>query len=186
MSWIDVGLGAIILVFVIRGVLRGLIREGAGLAGILIGLVLGVNRYEELGKVIHTEFNSLPLKICNIASFIIIFGGVSILGAIAGIVLHDIFSRNSVARGLEEGGGFMLGLLEGAIVCSIILILLNLSPFSTKVNRWSENSLLKPYLLKVGPFVYDSIVSLTPGKAKNFMEKLDPLKLKNSLPGASK
>jgi len=173
MNWIDIILGAIILVFVIRGVLKGLLREGAGLIGVIAGLIIGVTYHQQLGEAIYGEFGFLSGKICNIISFIIIFGGIAILGAAAGILIHNLMSRNSYARGLEEGGGFILGLLEGALVCSVILILLNASPFSVRFNRWSKGSILKPYLLKVGPFVYDTIVSLTPGKAKKFMENLD-------------
>jgi len=185
MNWIDIVLGAVVLLFVIRGVLKGLIREGTGVGGVLLGLIVGINRYQQLGEVIYTEFGVLSPKVCYIVAFIIIFGGIAILGTIAGILIHNILSRHSAIRGLEEGGGFVLGLLEGALVCSIILILLSLSPFSTKFEQWSKDSILKPYLLKAGPFIYDSIASLTPGKAKKFIEKLDPFKIKDSLSGSS-
>ncbi|MBE0478372.1 CvpA family protein [Candidatus Aerophobetes bacterium] len=180
MNWIDILLGAIILIFVIRGVFKGLFREGAGLLGVLVGLIVAINRYQQLGEAIHNELQFLSLKICNIISFALIFGGIAIIGAIAGIIVHNILSRHPI-RGIEEGGGFILGLLEGALICSVILILLSISPFSAKFDRWSEGSILKPYLSRVGPFIYDSIVSVTPGEAKKFMEKLDPSQVKHSI-----
>lgn len=179
-KWIDIVLGAIILFFVIRGVLKGLVKEGAGLAGVLVGLIIGINRYQQLGGAIYREFEFLPVKVCNIIAFAVMFGGIAILGTIAGILVHNILSRYSPIRGVEGGGGFILGLLEGALICSVILILLSISPFSVKFDRWTEGSILKPYVLRVGPFVYDSIVSLTPGKAKKFMEKLDPSEFRQS------
>jgi len=181
MNWVDIVLGVIILLFVVRGVLKGLFREGVGLAGVLIGLVVGINRYQMLGEAIRKEFEVLSVKVCNIIAFAIIFVGVAILGTVAGILIHNLSSRHSVIRGLDESGGFILGFIEGALVCSVILILLSISPFSAKFDRWSEGSILKPYLLRAGPFVYDSIVSITPGKAKKFMEKLDPSELKQNL-----
>lgn len=178
MKWIDIVLGGIILLFVVRGVMKGLFREGAGLAGVLIGLIVGINRYQQLGGAIHREFEFLSVKVCNIVGFAVIFGGIAILGAVAGILIHNILPRTSTISGIEEGGGLILGFFEGALVCSVILILLSISPLSVKFNKWTQGSILKPYLLKAVPFVYDKIVSLTPGKAKNFMEKLDPSELK--------
>lgn len=177
MNLADILLGAIILIFLVRGMFRGLFREGIGLIGILIGLIVAVNRYQDLGAAIGNEFRSVSITVCNILSFAIIFGGIAILGAIAGILIHNFLYKHSI-RGIEEGGGFVLGLFEGALVCSVLLILFYISPFSAKFDTWSERSILKPYLIRVAPFVYDSIVSFTPGEAKNFMEKLDLSELK--------
>lgn len=178
----DISLGIIILLFVIRGALKGLFKEGIGLAGVFLGLIVGINRYQQLGQALHQEFEVLPVKACNIVAFAVIFVGIAILGAIAGIIAHNLMSKHPTVRGVEEGGGFVLGLIEGAIVCSVILIMLSISPFSATFERWSKGSVLKPYLVRVGPFVYDSFVSLTPGRAKKFMEKIDPseLELSNS------
>ncbi len=177
MNWIDIILGIILLLFVIRGILRGLFKEGFGLAGVIIGLIAGVNHYQYLGMALYNQPIFLSSKMSNIIAFIIIFGGIAVLGTVAGILLHDISLRYPTIRGIKEGGGFILGFLEGALVCSIILTFLSISPLSLKLNKWSEGSILKPYLMKVGPFVYDGIVSLTPGKAKKFMEKLNLLEL---------
>jgi len=177
MNWIDIVLGVIVLLFIIRGILKGLFKEGFGLAGVIVGLIVGINRYQQLGMVIHNQLTFLSSKMCNIIAFIIIFGGIAILGTVAGILLHNISLRYPTIRGVKEGGGLILGFLEGILICSIILILLSISPFSIKLNKWSEGSILKPYLMRVGPFIYDNIVLLTPGKAKKFMEKLNLLEL---------
>lgn len=179
MNLLDIVLGVIILLFVVRGILQGLFKEGIGLAGIILGVVLGINRYQQLGRAISSQFGILSLKISNIIAFIIIFGGIAILGAIAGIVIHNLLSRHPFTRGVEKAGGFILGLAEGTLVCSVILILLTISPFAKNLNSWSKGSILKPYIMRVCPFVYDSIVSITPGKAKKFMEKLNPSKPQN-------
>lgn len=181
MNWLDGVLGGIILLFAIRGILKGLFREGVGLIGILVGFVVAVNRYQKLGQVIQGELSFLSLKVAHIAAFVIIFLGIAILGAIAGVVIHNILFRYSLSRGIEEGGGFILGLIEGALVCSIILVLISVSPFSDKLSTWSEGSILEPYLLRMGPFIYDNVVSVVPGEAKKFMEKLDPFNLKQSV-----
>ena len=175
MNWLDVGLGAIVVLFALRGVIKGLFKEACGLIGILVGFIVAVSRYEMVGEVISSEFNFIPPKISYLISFVLIFIGIALIGGVAGIILHKA-SKYTIIRGIDGGGGFILGLMEGALICSVILILLNISPISKRANEWMKGSTLTPYLIKVGPFVYDNIVSLMPGETKKFMQKLERFK----------
>ena len=175
MNWLDLIWVALIVVFVIRGAVRGLFKEGFGLAGIFLGLIIAINRYEAVGKIIVNNFPNLSLKIANVLSFGFIFIAVALLGGVAGIILHKA-SKYSPIKGLDQGGGFLLGLVEGALICSVILIFLTISPLSDKTTKWMRGSTLSPYLMEVGPFVYNSVISVTPGKAKKFMEELNRFK----------
>ncbi len=171
MNWLDVVWLAIVVLFVIRGAIKGLFREAFGLIGIFVGLIVAINRYEVLGGLIGGEFESIPPKIANLVGFAFIFVAVALIFGLAGIVLHKM-AKFSLVKGLDRGGGFLLGAGEGVLLCSVILILLSISPISENASRWKEGSTLSPHLNKVGPFVYDSIISITPGKAKKFMQKL--------------
>jgi uncharacterized membrane protein required for colicin V production len=175
MNWLDLIWVALIVAFAIRGALKGFFREGLGLAGIFIGLVIAINRYEAVGEIVVSNFPNLSLKIANLLSFGFIFIAVALLGGIAGIILHKT-SKYSPVKGLDWGGGFILGLMEGLLICSVILIFLTISPLSEKTTKWMKDSTLSPYLMKVGPFVYNSVISVTPGKAKEFMEGLNRFK----------
>ena len=175
MNWLDLVWVALIVVFVIRGAVRGLFKEGFGLAGIFLGLIIAINRYEAVGKIIVNNFPNLSLKIANVLSFGFIFIAVALLGGVAGIILHKA-SKYSPIKGLDQGGGFLLGLVEGVLICSVILIFLTISPLSEKTTKWMRGSTLSPYLMEVGPFVYNSVISVTPGKAKKFMEELNRFK----------
>ncbi len=186
MNWLDIILIIIIAAFVIRGVIRGLFKEAFGVGGIILGIILAINQYENLGRAIQENFLFLSSKVANLIAFALIFVGIALIGGILGVVLHSLLKR-SFTRGVEGGGGFLLGLAEGALVCSIILILINVSPLGTKFNRWTDKSTLTPYLMKVGPSVYDGLISVTPGKAKKFMEKLKNIDtFKELLPGKTK
>lgn len=175
MNWLDVIWVALVVVFVIRGTMRGFFREGFGLAGILVGLVIAINRYQSVGKIIVSNFPNLSLKIADLLSFSFIFIAVALLGGVAGIILHKA-SKYSPIKGVDRGGGFLLGLVEGSLICSVVLILLTISPLSDKTAKWMRGSTLSPYLMEVGPFVYNSVISVTPGKAKKFMEGLNRFK----------
>lgn len=179
MNWLDVIWLAIFILVAIRGAIKGLFREGFGLIGIFLGLIIAINRYEILGGFIGGEFESIPSKIANVVSFAFIFVCVALVFGLAGIILHKM-AKFSLVKGLDRGGGFFLGAGEGILICSVILILLTISPVSEKVSKWTERSTLSPYLTKVGPFVYDSVISITPGKARKFMQKLG--EIEKSLP----
>ncbi|MEA1965118.1 MAG: CvpA family protein [Candidatus Aerophobetes bacterium] len=175
MNWLDVVLGVFIILFAIRGVVKGLFKEACGLIGIVVGLLVAINRYEGVGEIISSEFNFIPPKISYLISFVLIFVGIALIGGVAGIILHKA-SKYTIIRGIDGGGGFILGLIEGALICSIILILLDISPISKRANKWMKGSTLTSYLIKVGPFVYDNIVSLAPRETKKFMQKLEKFK----------
>jgi len=179
MNWLDVICLAIVILFVIRGAIRGLFREAFGLIGILVGLIVAINRYEVLGGFISGEFESIPPKIANVVSFAFIFVAIALIFGLAGMTLHKM-AKFSLVRGLDRAGGFLLGAGEGILLCSVVLILLSISPVSENASRWTERSAFSPHLSKVGPFVYDSIISITPGKAKKFMQKLG--EIEKSLP----
>jgi len=178
LNWLDVIIVVIAAFFMIRGGIKGLFREAFGLAGILLGMVVAINRYEAVGEIIIHEFEkfgTLSPKIIDLISFIIIFIVVALLFSLTGILLHKA-SKYSLVKSLDQGGGLLLGLFEGSLICSMILIFLSVSPLSEKASGWMKSSVFSPYLLKEGPVVYDGIISLVPGKAKKFMEKLDRFK----------
>ena len=179
MNWVDVIWLAIVILFVIRGAIKGLFREAFGLIGIFLGLIIAINRYEVLGGFISGEFESIPPKIANLVSFAFIFVAIALIFGLAGMTLHKM-AKFSLVRGLDRAGGFLLGAGEGILVCSVILILLSISPVSENASKWTEGSTFSPHLSKVGPFVYDSVISVTPGKAKKFMQKLG--EIERSLP----
>jgi len=175
MNWLDVIWLIIIIFFLIRGVMKGLFREIFGLLGIFIGLIVAVNYSEEVGNIIRGEITSLSPQIAKLIIFAIIFVGIALIGGLIGLIFHGM-SKYSPVKGIDRGGGLILGLLEGGVVCSIILIFLTISPLAENINRWKKDSTMSPYLMKIGPFVYDSMVSIVPGEAKKFMEKIDEFK----------
>jgi len=177
MNWLDVIILGIIILFIIRGWKKGLFQEIFTLGGIIGGIIVALNKYETLGKVISNELDFISLKMGKIISFTFIFIGIALFCTIAGALIHK-WSQHSLAKGLDRGGGLLLGLFEGSIICSLILVFLiniNVSPFSEKLSKWTEKSTLSPYLMEGGPFIYDKIVSLVPGETKKFMEKLSKM-----------
>ncbi len=153
MNYLDLICLVILVLFVIRGAIKGLFREAFGLIGIFLGLIFAINRYEVLGGLISGGFENIPPKIANLVSFAFIFVSVALIFGLAGIILHKM-AKFSLVKGLDRAGGFLLGGGEGILICSAILILLSISPLSENMSKWMQGSTVSPYLTKLGPFVY--------------------------------
>ncbi len=175
MNWLDVVWLIVIAFFLVRGAMKGFFREIFGLLGVFVGLIVAVNYSQGVGNIIRGEITRLSPQIAKGISFAIIFVGIALIGGLIGLVFHGM-SRSSPVKGIDRGGGLILGLLEGGAVCSVILIFLTISPLAENADRWKKDSTISPYLMKMGPFVYDSIASIVPGEAKKFMEKIDEFK----------
>jgi len=132
MNWLDVVWLIVIVFFLIRGAMKGLFREIFGLLGILVGLIVAVNYSEEVGNIIRGEITSLSPQIAKLISFAIIFVGIALIGGLIGLVFHGM-SKYSLVKGIDRGGGLILGLLEGGVVCSIVLIFLTISPLAENI-----------------------------------------------------
>ncbi len=175
MNWLDLVWLIIIIFFLIRGAMKGLFREIFGLLGVFVGLIVAVNYSQEVGNIIRGEITSLSPQVAKGISFAIIFVGIALIGGLIGLVFHGM-SGYAPVKAIDRGGGLILGLLEGGVVCSVILIFLTISPLAENADRWKKDSTISPYLMKIGSFVYDSIASIVPGEAKKFMEKIDEFK----------
>ena len=175
MNWLDVVWLIVIVFFLVRGAMKGLFREIFGLLGVFIGLIVAVNYSQGVGNIIRGEITRLSPQIAKGISFAIIFVGIALTGGLIGLVFHGM-SKYSPVKGIDRGGGLILGLVEGGVVCSVILIFLTISPLAENADRWKKDSTISPYLMKIGPFVYDSIASIVPGEAKKLMKKIDEFK----------
>lgn len=175
MNWLDLLLLGILIIAVIRGIVKGLFREAFGVGGVLAGAIISINRFKPLGEALHDNIPSLPLKLAYFLSFILILVVIAFIFTFIGILLHKT-SRHSFTQGIDRGGGFILGFIEGAFIGSAILIGFTLSPFSARAEKWMEESTLSPHLIKVAPWVYDQFSLLFPGEKQKFLEKLEKLK----------
>ncbi|HHO65176.1 MAG TPA: CvpA family protein [Epsilonproteobacteria bacterium] len=158
-NYFDVTIGAIVLILGIKGFMNGFIKEVFGLAGLVGGVYFASRLSSDAATFIDSTFihieNTALLKLLGfLAILIIIWLGATILGS--------IFSKLTSASGLGFINRF-LGFVAGGgkyfiIFALIVTALSNVTLVKDNLEKYVHDSVLYPYLLKVGT----SIIHLDP------------------------
>jgi membrane protein required for colicin V production len=117
MNWLDIVILVAFAVPAFIGLRQGLIKAALSLAGVIVGVILASNFYEELGGAM--TFISNP-DVANIAAYIIILVVVMIIANVLAQVLK--FTAKAVMLGwIDRLGGAVFGLFVGALFMGAIL-----------------------------------------------------------------
>lgn len=117
MHWLDIAVLVILAVSAFNGLRQGLIKAALSLAGLIIGVILAGQFYQQLAGLLAFIPNE---DIANIAAFILILVGVMVIANILARLLK--FAVSVVLLGwVNRLGGAVFGLVLGAIFLSAIL-----------------------------------------------------------------
>lgn len=120
MNWLDYVFLAIILVTVVMGIIKGLIRQVIGLAAVIVGLVLAVVYYDQTSRVFMTFVKNQLAS--NFLGFLLIFLVVIAAGAILGHLLTKaMVGPLAFANRLF---GAIFGLVKAVLICGILVFAL--------------------------------------------------------------
>jgi membrane protein required for colicin V production len=106
----------------IRCIFRGFIEEILSMAGVILGIAGAVFLSGPLGVLLNNTFKlgMWSQLIAFLACFVIIYIIVKVLES----VIRNIFEKLNLEK-LDKALGFLLGLVEGFLVISVAIILLN-------------------------------------------------------------
>ncbi|MGZ8272359.1 MAG: CvpA family protein [Burkholderiaceae bacterium] len=135
-DWI---IGAVVLVSVLVGLLRGVTREIVSLAGWVLGLVLAFYFAEQVGATLPIE----PPELRPVVGALLILAGVLILAALLGAVLRALLAAVKLST-LDRLLGGVFGLARAVLVLGVAVLLASGTPVP-KAGWWKE-SLLLPWL----------------------------------------
>lgn len=120
-SVLDIGLGILILLFVVRGLLRGFINEVAGFVGLFLGFILAGRYYPQLLPQFAGVIES-P-RLASVACYAIIFVAVLIVVALCAVIVKRLLVM-TLAAWLDNLLGGIVGTAKGVFIASIVLALL--------------------------------------------------------------
>ena len=152
MNWLDIIIAVVLILPIFIGLKQGLIKAALSLAGLIVGVVLASNFYQELGGVLNFIADE---NIANIVAFILILAVVMVIANVAAALLK--YTAKAVLLGwVDRLGGAVFGLFIGAIFMGAILATI-VKFFGTEL---VTESLLAAILLDKFPLV----LGLLPGE----------------------
>ncbi len=142
---IDFLLGAVIAALLVRGWVRGLVREAIGLAVVLVGTVLAFRLSSAAGAIVASMAGT-SADVSRLIGGVAVFLLVSVGGAVAGYVLHrGIRVLPGLPTANRAAGAGFAG-LAGLLVATVALSAAALMPIPAAWEARLETSALAGYL----------------------------------------
>ena len=138
MNFVDILIWGVLLLFVVKGFLKGLVKEACSLLGLLAGGWAAFKYYHSLAETIRPLIH-LPYGIALVLSFIFIFLVIGLLFYLFGHLL-TVVCKVMLLGGINRIGGVLFGLLEGAFLLCMVLYFCNAMPMPEKVRSWLSHS----------------------------------------------
>lgn len=159
-NWIDIIVLAIILIFAIKGLGSGLIREVFGIVGIVGGFVAAFKFKSEAGAWISANLYDLhKIGIMGgngtetIVGFIAVLFGIWFIALIVGEFLAKLVGVSGLGL-VDKLGGFFFGGAKIFLIFSIFAVFINSAAFlNEQAKPYFEKSAIYPYLLSSGTAV---------------------------------
>lgn len=120
LNYFDVAILCILVMFSVRGLLRGFVGEAAGLVAVIGGVWYAHRTYMQVAA--YLTFISEPTW-RNIAAYVLVFLAVLLVVGLVARLLRKILSYSFVSWA-DKLAGFLLGLLKGLLICAVLLLLL--------------------------------------------------------------
>lgn len=148
MNALDFGVIAIILLFLVRGIWIGFVRQLASLAGLILGYLFAGRYYEQISPRLSSVISSpqLAFLVTYVLLFLAVFLGVMALG----FVLKKVMSL-SLLGWFDRLLGGIFGLVKAGVVVTVGFMVL--SGLLADNNPLMANSLAAPHLTKSSEFL---------------------------------
>lgn len=153
MNYLDVIILILLLLFGFSGWKKGIIIEAATLLGLALG-IFGAFHFSDFTAEKLVEWMEINPKYLKTISFIVTFAVVAILVNLLGRFLAGIVKSLNLGF-LDKIGGFLFGIAKGVLLCSLLIMLLNVFKAKEIIKDDDrQSSLLFPYVAATVPYVY--------------------------------
>lgn len=144
MQTLDIILGIFLLILFFNGLRKGIIKSVVGLIGLLATIYL-IATYASTAKILIIEKWNAPEMVATILSYILIAIVVAIIFRIVIFILHRIVNILNLGV-VDKLLGGILGVLSGAIIIAILLMICDISPFYKEIRKFTSNSVIVNYV----------------------------------------
>lgn len=160
-NWVDI----LVLIVVLRtgyvALQDGLSHEILPLIGSLFMIICALHYYQRVSKFIYDIGFILPIEILYPVAFLVLAVLIGLLFRLVKAIIDKLIKVTWHPL-VERFGGLIAGLARGAVLVSMILILLTLLPLPYL--QWSvrDRSLTGIYFLRIGPELYEKTSMVLP------------------------
>lgn len=149
----DVVLGIILLLFGIGGLRKGLIIEVASLLGFVVGIYGALHFSDFTAGKLSSQFD-IPPAYVNAVAFLLTFIVLALLVNLIGKLLSKVAKEINLGA-FDKIGGFVLGILKGLLLCSLLIMLLNALHLNGMIREETKcKSMIYPFVERTVPYVY--------------------------------
>ena len=152
MGLIDICILAVLAFFLLKGILRGLLKEVCSLLGLVLGGLFAFTFHLPLAQLLQDSFR-LPAQLCIWGSFLAIFLVVVFCFAVIGFVLNR-FVKIVFLGGINRLAGAVFGFLQGVVILSMIVLVLSSSMAPQMVRKYMAQSELAPPFSDLGESIF--------------------------------
>lgn len=169
MNAIDIAILVVIVVFAVKGLIRGLVIEVFTLAGLLVGYIAALREMGTLSGFLGKHIQ-LPELVLNIVAFLVIFLAIVLIFRWIAGALKRIMKWTFIGW-LDRGGGILFGILKGLLIASLLLLVFSAIPFSDEMNTRQDESFLYEPVRSVAPAVFNFVKHAFP-QTQDFYEEI--------------
>ena len=153
MNYIDIIIAVLLVAFGIGGWRKGIIIEAATLLGLGLGLY-GAFHFSDYTASKLLQYAEIDPKYLHLISFIVTFIVVSVVVNLLGRLLAKIVKTINLGF-IDKIGGFLVGVAKGLLICSLLVMLLNVMNLKGVVkDDAKKESVLYPWVEQAVPYVY--------------------------------
>ncbi len=128
----------------VRGTVRGIIKELSSIMGVFLGFYIACRYYSVFALQLNPWINNYSYS--SIISFLFIFMLSTLSVTFVSLFVNHIMNFNKTGWVSRACGG-LFGLLEGGLVVAILLLVI--TTFFPQNIKFIKNSHLSPYLIQV-------------------------------------
>jgi membrane protein required for colicin V production len=118
MNLFDIIILAVLILFALKGLVRGLVNEASSLTGLILGGWLAYRFYPALSVPIRTTLH-LPAHVSSFLAFMLLLLVTGIVAHIAGNILTAALKLVMLGS-LNRLGGILIGAAEGALLLCML------------------------------------------------------------------
>ncbi len=161
MNIADIAILVVLVAFVFKGLLRGLLKEVCSLLGLVIGAFLAFRYHPPLGEGLASAFG-LPSQVCVAISFMAIFLTSVVVFALIGYLLSR-FVKLIFLGGFNRVAGGLFGLAQGAVLMALVLFAFSVADLPGPIERGMKASQLSPPFIDLGEAIFRGSLEILSG-----------------------